>query len=172
VIVALPATTRVLFVCLGNICRSPTAEGVFTQLVQGRGLAASIEVDSSGTSNWHIGNAPDSRTTAAAAERGYDLRHLRGRQVQIADFDEYDYILAMDESNLADLQALRPDNYAGHLGLFLEFAPEVDLVDVPDPYYDGDEGFALVLDLIESASAGLLQRIAGEQASRRAGQRR
>ncbi len=160
---ASPQTTRVLFVCLGNICRSPTAEGVFTQRVQDRKLAASIEVDSCGTSNWHIGSAPDSRTTAAAAERGYDLRDLRGRQVQIADFDEYDYILAMDESNLTDLQALRPDNYAGHLGLFLEFAPEVDLVDVPDPYYDGDEGFALVLDLIESASAGLLQRIAGEQ---------
>ncbi len=154
--------TSVLFVCLGNICRSPTAEGVFTALVERHGLAGSILVDSCGTGDWHIGRAPDSRATAAAAKRGYDLRHLRARQVNIDDFDRYHYILAMDESNLRDLQALRPHHHKGHLGLFLEFAPNGDLVDVPDPYYRGDEGFVQVLDLIESASAGLLQRIVGE----------
>jgi protein-tyrosine phosphatase len=155
--------TNVLFVCLGNICRSPTAEGVFAAFVERRGLADLILMDSCGTGDWHIGSAPDSRATAAAAERGYDLCHLRGRQVHVSDFDKYDYILAMDQSNLLELQALRPDNYTGHLGLFLEFAPDVALFDVPDPYYDGAEGFAQVLDLVESASGGLLQRIVGEQ---------
>jgi low molecular weight protein-tyrosine phosphatase len=154
-------STSVLFVCLGNICRSPTAEGVFTALAAREGLQETIHVDSCGTSDWHIGSPPDSRATAAAAERGYDISQLRGRQVDAGDFERFDFILAMDEDNLAELDALRPDHYSGHLGLFLEFARDTALTNVPDPYYKGDEGFVHVLDLIESASAGLLQRIAG-----------
>jgi protein-tyrosine phosphatase len=160
--VATGEPTRVLFVCLGNICRSPTAEGVFTAMVERRGLAHAIVVDSCGTSDWHVDSAPDPRTLAAAAGRGYDLRHLRGRQVQRADFDTYDYILAMDRSNLLQLQSACPATYAGHLGLFLALAPELALIDVPDPYNGGADGFEQVLDLIETASIGLLQRIVDE----------
>lgn len=160
---AAPRPTHVLFVCLGNICRSPTAEGVFAELVKRHGLANAIAVDSCGTSDWHIGSAPDSRTTAAAAKRGYDLRYLRARHIQRADFDTFDYILAMDRSNLRHLQALRPDHFAGHLGLFLELAPELAVMEVPDPYYGGDDGFEQVLDMVEAASIGLLQRIMAEQ---------
>lgn len=155
-------TTGVLFVCLGNICRSPTAEGVFAALAKQRGLATSVAVDSCGTSAWHIGSAPDSRATAAAAVRGYDLSTLRGRQVEPVDFERYDYILAMDRNNLRDLQALCPDHYTGHLGLLLEFAPGISERDVPDPYYGGDDGFTQVLDMVEAASLGLLQAIASE----------
>jgi protein-tyrosine phosphatase len=154
---------RVLFVCLGNICRSPTAEGVFTTLVERRGLSHFIEVDSCGTSGWHIGSAPDSRSTEAAAERGFDLRQLRGRQLQIEDFERFDYMLAMDQSNLRELQSLCPDHYSGHMGLLLEFAPELGIDEVPDPYYESDEGFVHVLELVEAASAGLLQQILSQQ---------
>ncbi|CAA0119819.1 Low molecular weight protein-tyrosine-phosphatase YfkJ [Halioglobus japonicus] len=153
--------TSVLFVCLGNICRSPTAEGVFTELAQRAGQADAILVDSCGTSNWHIGSTPDPRAIVAAAERGYNISYLRARQVNVSDFDTFDYILAMDEDNLAELQSLCPGDYRGHLSLFLDFAPDTPLTDVPDPYYKGDQGFAEVLDLVESASAGLLQRIVG-----------
>ncbi|GAB3272234.1 low molecular weight protein-tyrosine-phosphatase [Parahaliea aestuarii] len=151
---------RILFVCLGNICRSPTAHGVFEQMVAARGLSARVEVDSCGTGDWHIGRAPDQRAQAAAAARGYDLQHLRARQVSPADFDRFDYILAMDESNLRDLQAMRPASFTGHLGLFLPFADSPER-EVPDPYYGGDEGFDRVLDLIEAASSGLLAEIDG-----------
>lgn len=153
------AVTRVLFVCLGNICRSPTAHGVFAALVERAGLAASIEVDSCGTGGWHVGEPPDGRATVEAGARGYDLRHLRARQLQADDFHRFDYILAMDASNLADLRAARPTGCSGHLGLFLEFAPGRRETEVPDPYYGGDEGFAHVLDLVEEASQGLLREI-------------
>jgi protein-tyrosine phosphatase len=160
---SIPATTRVLFVCLGNICRSPTAEGVFSSLVERSGLADSIAVDSCGTSDWHVGGAPDPRTITAAGARGYDLRQLRARQVQRSDFERFDFILAMDRSNLSQLQTLCPQRYTGHLGLFLPFAPEQALIDVPDPYHGGADAFEQVLDLIEAASAGLLKWIVAEQ---------
>lgn len=150
---------RVLFVCLGNICRSPTAQGVFEGLVATRGLSGEIAVDSCGTGAWHVGSAPDRRAVAAAARRGYDLGSLRARQVQPEDFETFDYILAMDRDNLADLEAMRPDDFPGHLGLFLAFAREGAPADVPDPYYGGDAGFEEVLDLIESASEGLLRSL-------------
>ena len=153
------AMTRVLFVCLGNICRSPTAHGVFAALVERHGLAQSIEVDSCGTGGWHVGEPPDRRATLEAGARGYDLRPLRARQLRTDDFRRFDYILAMDASNLADLQAARPTGFSGHLGLFLEFAPARREREVPDPYYGGDEGFAHVLDLVEEASQGLLREI-------------
>lgn len=150
--------TRVLFVCLGNICRSPTAHGVFAGLVQARGLQQRILVESAGTSNWHIGKAPDPRSIAAASERGVDLSQLRASQVRREDFEVYDYILAMDKQNLADLKELAPANYAGCLDLFLRFA-DAGVDEVPDPYYGGNDGFIHVLDLVEQASEGLLQHI-------------
>ncbi len=156
--------TKVLFVCLGNICRSPTAEGVFRALVERRGLESTISIDSAGTGDWHIGRGADERAVSAALTRGYDLSPLRARQTLAEDFRQFDYILAMDESNLQHLKAMAPDDYAGHLGLFLDFSSQ-DFSngnshrEVPDPYYGGDQGFELVLDLIEDASEGLLAHI-------------
>jgi low molecular weight protein-tyrosine phosphatase len=157
--VSLLQPTQVLFVCLGNICRSPTAHGVFEARVAARGLQDEIGVDSCGTGDWHLGHPPDRRAQAEALGRGYDLSHLRARQVGPADFKRFHYILAMDQSNLTELEAMRPPEHAGHLGLFLDFAPGVGLREVPDPYYGGDEGFRQVLDLIEAASDGLLEDI-------------
>lgn len=150
---------KVLFVCLGNICRSPTADGIFRELVSKAGLDQKIIVDSAGTGGWHIGKSPDSRTVAAARKRGYDLSVLRARQVQSCDFDEFDYVLAMDKTNLADLQRLKPAHYVGHLGLFLDFGAASEYREVPDPYYGDADGFELVLDLVEAAADGLLTHI-------------
>lgn len=152
-------TVKVLFVCLGNICRSPTAHGVFESLVAQRHLSERIAVDSCGTGNWHVGEAPDPRATDEAAARGHDLSHLRARQLRATDFDEFDYILAMDNQNLADLRALCPPHFSGYLGLFLPFAEGVETDEVPDPYYGGDQGFTRVLDMVEAASEGLLREI-------------
>lgn len=150
---------NVLFVCLGNICRSPTADGVFQKYVEDAKLTHLINVDSAGTSGWHIGEPPDSRSVREAANRGYDLSYLRGRQVSKQDFEQFDYVLAMDKQNLLDLKALAPSNYSGHLGLFLDFSQQSDYSEVPDPYHGGKQGFTLVLDLIEDASNGLLKTI-------------
>lgn len=151
--------TKVLFVCLGNICRSPTADGIFRELVKREKLDQKIIVDSAGTGDWHIGKAPDSRTVTAAKKRGYDLSVLRARQVITADFDEFDYVLAMDNANLRDLHSLKPVHFSGHLGLFLDFGSRKNHREVPDPYYGGDDGFELVLDLVEEAAEGLLAHI-------------
>ena len=151
-------SVSVLFVCLGNICRSPTAHGVFEQLVADRRLSDSVSTDSAGTAAWHVGKQPDSRSIAAAANRGCDLTPLRARQVTVADFQHFDYILAMDESNLLDLQALCPADYTGELALFLSYG-DSDTLAVPDPYYGDGNGFERVLDLVEQASAGLLAHI-------------
>lgn len=157
---------RVLFVCLGNICRSPTAEGVFRRLLEEHGLDDRVQVDSCGISNWHLGKAPDPRTREAAARRGIDLSTLQARQLADADFHRFDYLLAMDHDNLAAMRSRAPQNVAGHLGLFLDFAGLEDRA-VPDPYYGGGQGFEEVLDLVETASRGLLDDIRGrlEQAS-------
>lgn len=151
--------TKVLFVCLGNICRSPTAEGVFRHVVAERNLAKLFEIDSAGTSDWHVNKSPDGRTVKAAAKRGYDLSSFRGRQAVAKDFEHFDYILAMDESNLSNLRAIAPANHSAHLGLFLDFADNFDQQEVPDPYYGGADGFELVLDLIEDASDGFLEQV-------------
>ena len=151
-------TVKVMFVCLGNICRSPTAHGVFQSLINNQGLQGHIYVESSGTASWHVGKPPDARATAFAAARDVDLSELRAQQVKASDFETFDYILAMDKQNLKDLQALKPHDYAGELDLFLAFSP-MDESEVPDPYYGGDEGFNHVLDLVESASKGLLAHI-------------
>lgn len=150
---------RVLFVCLGNICRSPTAHGVFADLVQQAGFGDRIEVDSSGTGDWHIGLPPDGRAVAEAKKRGYNLSHLRARQVCREDFELFDLILAMDRDNLNHLQALRPARARAELRLFLEFASDSEAEEVPDPYFGGAEGFAHVFELVEAASRGLLRHI-------------
>lgn len=151
--------TRVLFVCLGNICRSPTAEGIFCKVVTDARMQDRIFIDSAGTGGWHIGKSPDARAVSAAKARGYDLSSLRARQVAATDFEAFDFILAMDHANLSDLQSMKPDHYQGHLGLFLDFAEHSRHREVPDPYYGGAAGFDLVLDLIEDASAGLLRQL-------------
>lgn len=154
-----PVKTNVLFVCLGNICRSPTAHGVFQAMVDEQGLTELIAVDSCGTGDWHVGNTPDRRSTAKAAKRGYDISSLRARQFQASDFGRFDYILAMDKKNLAAIEEMRPDTFSGHLELFLGYAGNVELEEVPDPYYGGAGGFNYVLDLVEWASEGLLREI-------------
>jgi protein-tyrosine phosphatase len=151
---------RVLFVCLGNICRSPTAEGVFRGMVEAQGLSALIKVDSVGTGAWHIGKAPDARAVKAARRRGYDLSGLRARQVAAPDdFDYFDLILAMDKDNLLNLQRICPLHQTSKLKLFMTFGSDSNIQEVPDPYYGGELGFDEVLDLIEDASAGLLRYI-------------
>ena len=153
---------RVLFVCLGNICRSPTAHAVFEKLLHDKGLAGRIEVDSAGTGDWHVGHPPDRRATAAAAHRGYDMSALRARQFEAGDFQRFDYILAMDRNNLRDILALAPPDHAARVGLFLDYAQAFDEQEVPDPYYGGDAGFEHVLDLVEDASLGLLRELRRE----------
>ncbi|VVQ19593.1 low molecular weight protein-tyrosine-phosphatase [Pseudomonas fluorescens] len=151
---------RVLFVCLGNICRSPTAEGVLRHKLREAGLADHIEVASAGTGDWHVGKAPDKRSQAAARLRGYDLSAQRAQQVSRADFASYDLILAMDNSNLRHLKALQPAKGKAELDLFLRrYESEID--EVPDPYYYGDQGFEQVLDLIERASDRLVIELKG-----------
>jgi protein-tyrosine phosphatase len=149
----------VLFVCMGNICRSPTAEGVFRRAVDLAGLADAIHADSAGTGDWHVGSPPDRRAIQAARRRGYDLTALRARQVTASDFTRFDWIIAMDRSNLRTLENLRPPEFGGHLRLLLTFAPELGIEEVPDPYYGGPEGFEQVLDLIERASDGLVAHL-------------
>ena len=150
---------KVLFVCMGNICRSPTAEAVFGHYVEKAGLVEHIHIDSAGTHDYHIGDAPDARTQRAAKLRGYDMSKLRGRQVETGDFARFDYVLAMDEANLSILQRLRPHDAQSHLGLFLEFARRHGEREVPDPYYGGADGFERVLDMVEDAANGLLLHI-------------
>lgn len=152
------APIKILFVCLGNICRSPTAHGIFEKMVADAGLQEAILVDSAGTGDWHIGKAPDSRASEAAMSRNHDLSHLRARQVRPEDFLEFDYILAMDKQNLSDLRAMALPEFIGHLGLFLDYG-QSELDEVPDPYSGGREGFDEVLDLVEHTAQGLLSHL-------------
>lgn len=147
----------VLFVCLGNICRSPTAEGVFRDLVTREGLADQITIDSAGTAAYHVGSSPDSRAQAEALSRGIDISGLRGRQTHGGDFEKFDYVLAMDRENHGNLLAICPLDVETRLHMFLDFAPHLERKDVPDPYYDGN--FNAVYDMIEEAAKGLLADI-------------
>lgn len=147
---------KVLFVCMGNICRSPTAQGVFENLITSEGLQEHIHVDSAGTHAYHIGEPPDPRSQQAALRRGIDLSVQRARKVRPEDFFEFDYVLAMDRSNYESLKDICHPDYEERLRLFLDFAPDAGTPDVPDPYYGGAQGFERVLDLIETAAAGLL----------------
>ena len=148
----------VLFVCTGNICRSPTAEGVFRHCVEKAGLAARIVSDSAGTLDYHVGEPPDPRAQAAARRRGYELGELRARRVRREDFELFDYVLAMDKANLSQLERLCPRQHAHKLRLFLEFG-DGSPREVPDPYYGGPESFERVLDLVERAAQRLLRHL-------------
>jgi protein-tyrosine phosphatase len=150
---------KILFVCLGNICRSPTAEAVMRGLAAREAPELAIIVDSAGTANYHPGASPDRRAQAAARKRAYDLSGLRARQVGDADFAEFDLILAMDKRNLRDLLERAPPAARDKIVLLLDYAPEQPVREVPDPYYGGSSGFEDVLDLIEAAARGLLRRL-------------
>jgi protein-tyrosine phosphatase len=146
----------VLFVCMGNICRSPTAHAVFRKQVEQAGLSDKITIDSAGTHAYHVGNPPDSRSMMTASERGIDMADLRARKVDFADLIEFDYVLAMDGDNLAILQQMAPADLKSKIKLFMSFAPDSGHAYVPDPYYGGAQGFNQVFDMVEDASAGLL----------------
>jgi protein-tyrosine phosphatase len=149
----------ILFICMGNICRSPTAEAVFRHYVDNAGLSEHILIDSAGTHDYHIGDSPDQRAQRSAMQRGYDMGKLRGRQVEEGDFRRFDYVLAMDRANLAILQRLAPQGSDARASLFLEYARHHGEREVPDPYYGGTDGFERVLDLVEDAAQGLLEAI-------------
>lgn len=151
-----PKVWRVLFVCMGNICRSPTAEAVARAKLRKAGIDAWVKVDSAGTHGYHIGSPPDPRAVTHAAERGYDLSVLRGRQVGAADYSTFDLILAMDWDNLALLEETCPPQHKRKLRLLMEFAPDAGSTIVPDPYYGGPQGFEHTLNLIEAACEGLV----------------
>ncbi len=150
------APMKVLFVCTGNICRSPAAEGVFRHMVEDAGLGQSIATDSAGTHGYHIGDPPDSRSCATAAARGFDLSALRARKVKASDFQDFDLILAMDQGHFAHLAALRPKDARAELRLYLDFHPHLRGKDVPDPYYGGAQDFTRVQDMVEETSKALL----------------
>lgn len=149
----------VLFVCMGNICRSPTAHGVFRHLVEEQGLDKQIYIDSAGTHAYHVGEAPDHRAQSTALNRGIDMSDLRARRAIEDDFEYFDYVLAMDLDNYSILESLAPPERLDRLVLFMDFAPHVGEQEVPDPYYGGSKGFERVFDMIEAASAGLLTDI-------------
>lgn len=153
------ATCKILFCCMGNICRSPSAEGVFRAMVDEAGLAGLVDIDSAGTHGYHVGEPPDTRAQRHAARRGYDLSRQRARQVDRADFVRFDLIVAMDHDNLALLRDQCPPGLAHKLCLMMDFAPMAGIDIVPDPYYGGAAGFDRVLDLLEQASSGLLAHV-------------
>lgn len=150
---------KVMFVCMGNICRSPTAHGVFRKMVQDEGYADDIYIESSGTHAYHVGETPDQRAQQTAFGRGIDLTDLRAQKVKSTDFQNFDYILAMDHDNFAILSSSCPAEHRNKLHMFLDFAEGVSIREVPDPYYGGASGFDHVFDLVEAGSRGLLQDI-------------
>lgn len=153
---------RVLLVCMGNICRSPTAEVVLREFIKNNNLGDKVEVDSAGTHGYHVGESPDSRTQRAAAARGYNLSQLRARKVARQDLDYFDLILAMDKSNLDNLKRMATEEQQERIKLFMEYARNFDDEEVPDPYYGLGHGFDLVLDMVEDASKGLVEAIKGD----------
>ncbi len=155
--------TSILFVCIGNICRSPMAEGYFRKVVAEAGLTERFLIDSAATGSWHIGRPPDGRAQQALSSRGIDISTQRARQVTRDDFDRFDLLLAMDRSNYVRLRNLSPSTHEHKIELFLKFAPEMGVSEVPDPYFGGMEGFAYALQLIEVASRGLLTSLVKTQ---------
>ncbi|BCX81113.1 protein-tyrosine phosphatase [Methylomarinovum caldicuralii] len=150
---------RILFVCMGNICRSPMAEGVFQKLLEREELADQVMIDSAGTHAYHLGKAPDERAIRAARERGIDISHLRARQVEPGDFEEFDLVLVMDEQNYDTLLFTSARKYQHKLGYLLDYAPHLKTRNLPDPYYGTEPGFDRVLDMIEDACEGLLAHL-------------
>jgi protein-tyrosine phosphatase len=157
------AKQRLLFVCLGNICRSPMAEGVFRRVAEQEGVLHRFDVDSAGLGDWHVGQAPDTRAQAAAQNRGIDISGQSARQITLADYDRFDLLLAMDGSNYEELIQLAPGNARHKIRRFLDFAPHVGAEDVPDPFFGGKTGFDHALDLIEEAARGLLAELVGDE---------
>ena len=153
------AVFKVLFVCTGNICRSPSAEGVFRALIAREGLAGRVDTDSAGTAGYHLGEHPDPRSCEAAQRRGINIHKLRARRVAVGDFAAFDLVLAMDRGHHAQLSRLCPPEMRDRLRLFLDFAPQLGIEDVPDPYYGGQDGFERVLDMIEAGCQGILRHI-------------
>ncbi|WP_342616824.1 low molecular weight protein-tyrosine-phosphatase [Rhodoferax sp. GW822-FHT02A01] len=149
----------ILFVCMGNICRSPTAHGVFRHKVMRQSMADRVAIDSAGTHNYHPGSAPDARSQAHAAKRGYDLSDLRARQIRQSDFERFDLILVMDWDNLADVKEICPPPHLPKIRRLTEFCQRSDSPVVPDPYYGGPQGFDQVLDLVEDACDGLILHV-------------
>ena len=158
------AKHRLLFVCLGNICRSPMAEGVFRRVAAEEGVLDRFEIDSAGLGNWHVGQAPDNRAQHAARTRGIDISDQSARQVTRADYARFDLLLAMDRSNFDELTQLVPKSQRHKVRQFLDFAPHVATRDVPDPFFGESEGFDHALDLIEAAARGLLAELLSEEA--------
>jgi protein-tyrosine phosphatase len=156
------AKHRILFVCLGNICRSPMAEGVFRRVAEDAGKLHLFEIDSAGMGDWHKGEAPDHRAQKAALGRGVDISGQAARKVELQDFEDFDLVLAMDGSNIEDLHDIAPHAARAKIRRFLDYAPQVGTQDVPDPYYGGTEGFDHALDLIEAAAQGLLAELTEE----------
>jgi protein-tyrosine phosphatase len=154
---------KILFVCLGNICRSPTAEIVLREISAREAPELGLQVESAGTEGYHVGHPPDQRTRSAARRRGYDMSALRARRIDTQDFGRFDLILAMDRSNLETLRRRAPDSARGRIRLFLEFVPGTDVLEVPDPYYGDANGFEEVLDLVELAARGLIQHLRGQR---------
>ena len=150
---------RVLFVCMGNICRSPTAQGIFETLVEREGFGHLIEVDSAGTHAYHVGNPPDSRAQDIARRRGFDLSSQRARKAQSEDFKNFDYLVAMDQDNFHGLMSICPVGMEGKIHLLMDYAPAFRTREVPDPYYGGDTGFERVFDMVEAAASGLLDEL-------------
>lgn len=150
---------KVLFVCMGNICRSPTAEGVFAKLLKEQNLEEYFVIDSAGTHAYHVGEPPDLRAQHAALERDIELTHLRARKVIMGDFEDFDFLLAMDDENYAALMDACPEEYKDKISYLLDYAPQLDAREVPDPYFGGKYGFERVLDMIEAASAGFLNTL-------------
>ncbi len=150
---------KVLFVCMGNICRSPTAEGVFVKLLKEHALEDLFVIDSAGTHAYHVGEPPDPRSQQAALERDVQLAHLRARKVIMGDFDDFDYLLAMDDDNYVTLINACPEAHKHKIRYFLDYAPQLKVREVPDPYYGGPYGFERVLDMIEFASQGFLDML-------------
>ncbi|HMM55787.1 MAG TPA: low molecular weight protein-tyrosine-phosphatase [Candidatus Desulfobacillus sp.] len=154
---------RILFVCAGNICRSPTAEGVLAKYLSNNKIEELFKVDSAGINGYHIGEAPDPRACAAAFRRGIDISGQRARKLIPTDFERFDLLLAMDRENLGFMRCGSRPEYHGRLGLFTDYSPRFRGLDVPDPYYGDDEGFELVLDMAEDAATGLVERLAGKR---------
>ncbi len=150
---------KILFVCMGNICRSPSAEGVFRNMVKEHNLSQFFYIDSCGTHGYHTGQPPDSRSQHAAMRRGIDISQQTARTIEQNDFNRFDYILAMDNHNRSFLQSMADEVYLNKIHLFLEYAENCKLIEVPDPYFGGEEGFEIVLDLLQQASIGLIKHL-------------
>jgi len=152
---------NILFVCMGNICRSPSAEGFFVTALQQSKVRDRVSTDSAGTHGYHVGHAPDPRAVSTASDFGVDISQLRARKVSASDFDDYDLIIAMDGSNFNDLQSIQPEDSKASLKMMMQFHPEANPADVPDPYYGGMDGFTYMCELLDSATRGLLKDVEG-----------